>query len=129
MATVTRQRDQPVHQRHRAGTNLRMTQGPALSGGELAVLLTVYAVFILFFGWMYVRIIRKAGYSGWWVLMALVPIGNLVMLGFFAFKEWPIRRELEYLRGYAAATGLPGYAPQSPPPGPPWLQQGAPPGQ
>ena len=41
--------------------------------------------------------------------------GNLVMLGFLAFKEWPIRRELDYLRGYAAHTGLPGYGgPQGP---------------
>ena len=102
-----------------------MTDQPALSGGELTFLLLFYAAFILLFGWMYVRIIRKAGYSGWWVLMALVPIGNLVMLGFFAFKEWPVRRELEYLRGYAAATGLPGYAQQQPP-APPW--QGGPPG-
>jgi hypothetical protein len=99
-----------------------MNNQPAFTGAELAVVLTVYAVFIVFFGWMYVRIIRKAGYSGWWVLMALVPIGNLVMLAFFAFKEWPVRRELEYLRGYAAATGLPGYTPQPPPPAPPWQQ-------
>jgi hypothetical protein len=39
-----------------------------------------------FFGWLYARIIRRAGYSGWWVLMALVPIGNIIMLCFFAFK-------------------------------------------
>ncbi|MGZ4647547.1 MAG: hypothetical protein ACXVYC_14685 [Blastococcus sp.] len=40
------------------------------------------------------------------------------MLIIFAFKEWPVLRELEYLRGYAAYTGLPGYAPIPPDPGP-----------
>jgi uncharacterized membrane protein YhaH (DUF805 family) len=82
-----------------------------LSGGAIAAIAVFYLVVILFFGWLYVRIIRRAGYSGWWVLMALVPIGNLVMLCLFAFKEWPVHRELNYLRGYAAYTGLPGYAP------------------
>ncbi len=85
-----------------------------LDSGILAALVVLYAALLALFVWAYVRIIQKAGYSGWWVLMGLVPIGNLVMLCLFAFKEWPIRRELQYLRGYAAATGLPGYAPQPP---------------
>ena len=42
----------------------------------------------------YVKIISRAGYSGWWVLMMFVPIVNIVMLLIFAFKEWPIQREL-----------------------------------
>jgi hypothetical protein len=94
--------------------NYDPTYEPQLSGGAIVALVLVYAVFIGFIVWMYVRIIRRAGYSGWWVLMGLVPIGNLIMLGFFAFKEWPIRRELEYLRRHAAMTGLPGYAPGPP---------------
>jgi MFS family permease len=84
-----------------------------LSGGALTAIIVFYAVLILFFGWLYVRIIRRAGYSGWWVLMALVPIGNIIMLCLFAFKEWPIHRELDYLRRHASMTGLPGYG--SPP--------------
>jgi uncharacterized membrane protein YhaH (DUF805 family) len=64
---------------------------------------------------MYWRIIRRTGYSGWWVLMAFVPLGNLIALAFFAFTEWPIQRELAYLRRHAAATGLPGYGPPPPP--------------
>ena len=93
-------------------------------GGLEVVLLLLYIPFIIFVIYAYVRIIQKAGYSGWWVLMAIVPIGNLIMLGLFAFKEWPAQRELAYLRGYAAYTGLRGYgpprsgpdAPSSPPP-------------
>jgi energy-coupling factor transporter transmembrane protein EcfT len=49
----------------------------------------------------YVKIISKAGYSGWWVLILLVPIVNIVMILVFAFKEWPIQRELRELRGWA----------------------------
>jgi uncharacterized membrane protein YhaH (DUF805 family) len=92
------------------------SQTPHFSGAALAILIVVYAAFIVFFVWCYVRIIRRAGYSGWWILMALVPIGNLIMLGFFAFKEWPIQRELNYLRHHASKTGLPGYGSTLPPP-------------
>lgn len=36
-----------------------------------------------------VKIIRKAGYSGWWVLLWFVPIVNLIALWVFAFSKWP----------------------------------------
>lgn len=36
-----------------------------------------------------VKILRKAGYSGWWILIWLVPIANIVMLWVFAFSDWP----------------------------------------
>jgi uncharacterized membrane protein YhaH (DUF805 family) len=36
-----------------------------------------------------VKILRKAGYSGWWVLLWLVPLGNLIGLWIFAFADWP----------------------------------------
>ncbi len=49
----------------------------------------------------YVQIVRRAGYSGWWILVLLVPILNVVMLLMFAYKEWPIQRELRELRGWA----------------------------
>jgi uncharacterized membrane protein YhaH (DUF805 family) len=35
-------------------------------------------------------ILRKAGYSGWWVLVALVPLLNVIMFWVFAFARWPI---------------------------------------
>jgi hypothetical protein len=94
--------------------NYQPTAPPHLPTGAIIAIVVFYIAFIAFFAWMYVRIVRRTGYSGWWVLMALVPIGNLVMLCLFAFKEWPIQRELTYLRGYAAATGLPGYVPAPP---------------
>ena len=49
----------------------------------------------------YVKIISRAGYSGWWVLVMFVPILNVVMLLIFAYKQWPIQRELAELRGWA----------------------------
>ncbi|WP_197021642.1 hypothetical protein [Cellulomonas sp. HZM] len=46
----------------------------------------------------FVRIIQKAGYSGWWVLVGLVPVLNVVMFFVFAFGTWPVTRELEAVR-------------------------------
>lgn len=39
--------------------------------------------------WMQVRILHKAGFSGWWMLLTLIPLVNLIMLWVFAFAEWP----------------------------------------
>lgn len=39
--------------------------------------------------WMSVRILRRAGYSGWWSLLMLIPIANIVMIWVFAFADWP----------------------------------------
>lgn len=42
----------------------------------------------------YVFILRKAGYSGWLVLLGLIPLVNLVLFFVFAFSEWPVEKEL-----------------------------------
>jgi len=47
--------------------------------------------------WANVRITRRSGYSGWWVLIGLVPVVNLIMYLVFAFKEAPTERELKQL--------------------------------
>ncbi|MBD7920248.1 DUF805 domain-containing protein [Cellulomonas sp. Sa3CUA2] len=66
-----------------------------LAGGiGLAVLIGAYVVMLV----AYVRIIQKAGYSGWWVLVGLVPVLNLVMFLVFAFSTWPVLKENERLR-------------------------------
>jgi uncharacterized membrane protein YhaH (DUF805 family) len=39
-----------------------------------------------------VKILRKAGYSGWWCLIAFVPIVNIIMFYVFAFADWPALR-------------------------------------
>ncbi|MFC8190036.1 hypothetical protein ACFUMH_00085 [Cellulomonas sp. NPDC057328] len=70
------------------------------TGVGLAVVLAVYLVVLV----AYVRIIQKAGYSGWWVLVGLVPVLNAVMFLVFAFSTWPVVRENAELR---ARGGLP----------------------
>jgi len=40
------------------------------------------------------KILKKAGYSGWWCVLALVPLLNWIMLWIFAYASWPnLRRE------------------------------------
>src|SRR5664279_6457229 len=70
--------------------------GVALTIGILAAV-AIWIVFLI----AYVKIISRAGYSGWWVLIMFVPVVNIIMLLIFAFKEWPIQRELRELRGWA----------------------------
>jgi hypothetical protein len=61
--------------------------------------LILYAVAIV--GWW--RIVSKAGYTGAWALIALVPLVNLVFFFIFAFSDWPI---LKTLRA-AQSAGIP----------------------
>ena len=36
-----------------------------------------------------VFIVRKAGFSGWWVILLFIPIANLIGYLMFAFADWP----------------------------------------
>jgi hypothetical protein len=38
------------------------------------------------------RIISKAGYSGAWALISLIPFVNIIALWIFAFAKWPNER-------------------------------------
>lgn len=60
----------------------------AVTGWHWLIFL-VWLAFVAFGVWCSVRIIRRAGYSGWWVLIMLVPIANIVMIWVFAFSDWP----------------------------------------
>lgn len=66
-----------------------------LFGGVAVVLYLAVAIVFLV---AYIRIIQKAGYSGWWILVGLVPILNVVMFLVFAFSRWPVLRERDALR-------------------------------
>ena len=68
------------------------------------------AVFFLVLGLVYlaglvvtivawVKILSKAGYSGAWVLVGIVPLLNIVMFLVFAFSTWPIQHQLAAARG------------------------------
>lgn len=83
-------------------------------GGIVA--LAIWVIFLI----GYIKIISKAGYSGWWVLIMFVPIVNIIMFLVFAYKEWPIQRELAELRGWAnqiqrgqSGPGPQNYGPQN----------------
>jgi uncharacterized membrane protein YhaH (DUF805 family) len=39
-----------------------------------------------------IKILQKAGYSGWWCLILLVPLVNIIMIYVFAFGDWPALR-------------------------------------
>ncbi|NTY39878.1 MULTISPECIES: hypothetical protein [Burkholderia cepacia complex] len=52
---------------------------------QLLVSLVLVAVVV----YPYVRIVRRTGHSGWWILTMFVPILNFIMLWVFAFARWP----------------------------------------
>ena len=92
------------------------------SGGAEVAIILLWLVFVVAYVVAVVRIITRAGYSGWWVLVAFVPLLNIVMFLVFAFSRWPIQRELEALRGSAPGGGTTPGGPASvvaPPPPPP----------
>ncbi|QPK61520.1 hypothetical protein IVG45_11465 [Methylomonas sp. LL1] len=46
-------------------------------------------LFVLFVLWLGYKILLKAGLDGWWALVLLVPVVNIVMIWVFAFSRWP----------------------------------------
>lgn len=42
--------------------------------------------------WAWSNVLRKAGYSPWWCLLALVPIANLIGFIWFSRADWPALR-------------------------------------
>jgi hypothetical protein len=90
--------------------------GAASAAVGVLVIIYLAVVGLFFVGWW--QILSKAGYSGAWVFIALVPLVNIVMFFVFAFSDWPIRRELRQLRSSAQPPvyGGYGYPPVPPPP-------------
>lgn len=55
--------------------------------------LAIALALVAFQIWLYYRIFNKAGYNGWWSLLALIPgVGTLVVMLVLAFDNWPIHR-------------------------------------
>lgn len=77
-------------------------------GAFFAVLLVAYIAVAVVAIVAWVKIISKAGYSGWWVLIVFVPIANVVMFLVFAFSDWPV---LQRARAQAGLYSPPGSAP------------------
>lgn len=67
------------------------------TGGEaLGVFMLVFALLYVAMAVLgivaMVKILHKAGYSGWWALTMFVPLLNIVMFLVFAFADWPVVR-------------------------------------
>lgn len=74
----------------------------------------VSLVAIIFAVVIYWKIFSKAGYSGAMGLLMFIPIANIVVLCILAFGEWPIYRELNYLRQQVAQGQRYSSSPQYP---------------
>jgi hypothetical protein len=57
-----------------------------------AILFSMFTIFPLIYLIPIWKIVSKAGYSGFWSLLSLVPVVNLIMLWVFAFSAWPRER-------------------------------------
>jgi len=56
---------------------------------ELIVILVIFLILLVptFF---VAKVLDKAGFSGWFSLLSLVPVINIICLWVFAFIDWPI---------------------------------------
>ncbi|HEY5065102.1 MAG TPA: hypothetical protein VIJ04_09830 [Xanthobacteraceae bacterium] len=62
--------------------------------GGLSILhLLIVVVILILYLLPIVKILQKAGYSGWWCLIVFVPLVNVVMFYVFAFANCPILRD------------------------------------
>ncbi len=58
---------------------------------ELLMLLLIVAATAVLVVWPAGRICRKAGFSPWLAILAVVPPANVLLLWFLALAEWPSR--------------------------------------
>lgn len=56
---------------------------------ELLIIIILIIPIILLQTWFIARILSKAGFSGWFALISLLPIVNIIALWVFAFIPWP----------------------------------------
>jgi len=57
---------------------------------ELMVILPIVTTMLVALVWPAARICRRAGFSPWLGVLAVVPLANLVLLWFVAFATWPV---------------------------------------
>ena len=53
---------------------------------------------LVLFAVVFAAIFRQAGHSGWYGILILIPLINVIAVIVLALQEWPIRRELCRLR-------------------------------
>ncbi len=47
----------------------------------------IFAALVLI--WLGSRVANRAGFSGWWALLIVLPPINIVLVWVLAFKRWP----------------------------------------
>ena len=62
-----------------------------MRGGELFAVVVGLAIWASVV-WASATVLKKAGFSGWWSIIAIIPIANWVALMVFASSEWPALR-------------------------------------
>lgn len=97
-------------------------EGEALAalGAYFGCIAIFTILFLVLYLWLFYRIFKKAGYSGWMTLLNLIPyIGSVIVVFMLAFGDWPALRGRD--------SGGSGYPPAYPPTYPPAGQQPIPP--
>jgi len=91
-----------------------------MSAGLVTTLALIYGGFSALGIAAGVSILRKAGYSSWWVLTGLIPMVNVVMVVAFAFADWPVLQERRRYHRLKTTEVVPdrrfSYAPAGPSP-------------
>jgi hypothetical protein len=65
----------------------------AMGARLITMLVLIYAGFSALGIAAGASVMRKAGYSPWWVVTGLIPLVNVVMAFTFAFADWPVLQE------------------------------------
>jgi len=56
---------------------------------SVILLLVLLGALLGLLGWMCVRVLRKAGFPGWWTALIFVPPVSFAAIWVFAFIKWP----------------------------------------
>jgi hypothetical protein len=51
--------------------------------------LLILLIYLAVLGYPIVRILNRVGFSPWWVIVAFIPMVNLIGLWVLAFIRWP----------------------------------------
>jgi uncharacterized membrane protein YhaH (DUF805 family) len=85
------------------------SQGQSICSGpsagllaSLGIWLFVYLAILVVGFFAMIQVVTKAGYSGWWVLITLIPVVGGLSVIFFAFSTWPVTKEVQMLRSQLA---------------------------
>ena len=58
-------------------------------GQMMVSLVPITILWIVGVGWPVSKVLRKAGFSGWWTVIAFIPLVNIIGLWVFAIRPWP----------------------------------------